>query len=89
MCKKEFWFKIEKWGNKKPDFCKVWAEDEKHAHYAMEDQLLGKTHSINCEYFSTKGNYRRKIEDILTYYTVSYSEVKKHMDRIEYAIANK
>ena len=49
MCKKEFWFKIEKWGNKKPRCWKVGAEEEKHAHYAMEGQRLGKAHSINCE----------------------------------------
>lgn len=83
--KNEYWFKITKWNTTKPDFCRVYAIDEKHALYEMEDQLL--THNnINCKYFSLNSHYKRNINDIMNFELVSVDEVKKHIDKIQYAI---
>lgn len=85
---KEFWFRVDKWHNDKPDFCKVKAVDEKTANYAMEDQLLYGHRNLKCEYFSSQSFYRRNINDIKNYYIVPYTEVKKHMKKIEFAMEN-
>ena len=84
--KKEFWFKIIKWDTDKPDFCKVYAVDKTHAMYEIENQLLSKSKSLNCEYFSTSGKYKRNIEDIQNFFIVPYSQVEKHINKINYAI---
>ena len=86
--KKEYWYKITKWSTNKPDFCKVYAIDEQHALYEMEDQLLS-NNNVNCKYFSLNSQYKRNINDIMNFELVSKDEVKKHIDKIQYAIGKK
>lgn len=82
---KTFWIKITKWHNNKPDFCSVKAEDKKEALYYFEDQLMGKG-NLRCNYFSLGTKYSRNINDIMNFEFVEESEVKQHIDKINYAI---
>ena len=82
----QFWFKLTKWDTDKPDFVKIYADSEKEAYYKVEDQLL-KHKTLVCEYFSTSSKYRRNIDNIINYEIVDYSEVEKHIDKINYAIS--
>lgn len=85
MDKKEFWFKLTKWSTNKPDFCKIVAENEKKAMEEISDKLW-KYKQIPCDYFSLSSKYVRNINDIMNFEIVSFEEVQKHINKINFAI---